>query len=897
MSIFSRTRSAVRNVAGRRDVERALDDELNAYVDLLIAEQVRAGLTPEEARRAAMLRIGGMENVKDHVRDERPGMLLENAARDLRHGLRLLRRSPGFAAIAVLTIALGVGATSAIFSVINAVALKPLPYPGADRLVFITTQFPTLGFDKFWVSPPEYLELRERAKSYSDIAAYRSTAVNVSESTRPERVNALAVTANMFSVLGVQPRLGRAFTAEQDRPNAEPVVIISDALWRRAYGGDPAIIGKQIDVQGRKQTVVGVAPPGLDIHDSHADIWLPMGLDPANRQNRGSHYLYLIGRLAPGVTGAQATSEMASLLRQWQLLSGGMHSPNDSTHKMQFAPLRDEVIGNVARALWILQGAVILVLLIACANVANLLLVRAEGRHKEFAIRTALGAGRGRILRQFMAEGLVITTFGALLGLALAHWGLTALLSANPESIPRSAEIGIDPRVIAFTTVVALLTATIFGLAPLLHLGAGAVAAAIKEGGTRSTSSGARHQVRRTLVAAEIALAVMLVVGAGLLLRSFHNLTTVDAGFDEQNLTTFGVYLPVAAYQMPQRRAQFVSELVDKLRQVPGVQDAAAMTGLPPNRQVNANDTDLENVAQGPALPAHNVDYYNSASVRYFDAMKIPIRRGRGFNAGDVGGPGVAVINEAMAKRFYGTVDPIGHRVRPATGGPPAGQPDTLPWFTIVGVAKDVKQGGLDQKIGTELYFNIEQGPRINAYAPTSFNFVVRSVRPTDALAPAIQTAVRSMDPALPIVQLRSMDAVFGDSVSRQRFLSQLLGIFAGVALILAAIGTYGMLSYLVTERRREMGIRVALGASAAGIMRLVLRQGLTLTLAGLGAGVVGALVLARVTQSLLFGVSPTDPATYLAVSAVIVAVALLACAVPARRATRVDPLVAIRDD
>jgi predicted permease len=890
MSVFSHFRTSVRNVAGRATVERELDDELRSYLDLLIAEKIKAGASPDEARRAALLKVGGIERVKDQVRDERPGMMFENAGRDLKHGLRLLRRSPGFAAIAIVTIALGIGATSAIFSVINAVALKPLPYPNSDRLVFLTSQFPTLGFDKFWISPPEYLELRERSKSYTDVAAYRITAVNVSDGTRPERVNAVAVTANMFNVLGVQPRLGRAFTAEQDLPTSEPVVILSDNLWKRAFGGESSIIGKQVEVQGRKRTVVGVAAPGFDLHDAAADVWLPMGLDPANRQNRGSHYLYLVARLKPSVTRAQAESELLSLIRQWSTINPGTHTPNDSTHRLQLAPLRDEVIGNVAKALWILQGAVLLVLMIACANVANLLLVRAEGRHKEFAIRTALGAGRGRILRQFMAEGLVLTTVGAALGLLLAHWGLAALLSANPQSIPRSAEIAIDPRVLLFTFVVAILTANIFGLAPLLHLGQSAVAAAIKEGGARTTANATRNRVRRGLVAAEIALAVMLVVGAGLLLRSFHNLTAVDAGFDARNVVTFGVFLPQATYPQADRRAQFEDELARKLRAIPGVQDVAAMTGLPPNRQVNANDTDFENVPMGPGLPAANVDYYNTTSVRYFEAMKIPILEGRGFTPGDVGGAGVAVVNDALAKRFYPNTDPIGRRIR-------SSGPANAPWFTIVGVAKDVKQGGLDQKVGTELYFNIEQGPHVNGFAPNALNFVVRSARPADALAPAIQSAVRSMDPGLPVVQLRSMESVFGDSVSRQRFLSLLLGIFAGVALLLAMIGTYGVLSYLVTERRREIGIRVALGASAAGIVRLVLRQGLTITVAGIALGLVGALTLARVTQSLLFGVSPTDPLTYFAVGGVILAVALIACMVPAQRAMRVDPLVAIRNE
>jgi predicted permease len=493
-------------------------------------------------------------------------------------------------------------------------------------------------------------------------------------------------------------------------------------------------------------------------------------------------------------------------------------------------------------------------------------------------------------LRQFTAEGFVLTTVGAILGLALAAWGLKALLLANPDSIPRSTEIAIDPRVLLFTLVVAVATATIFGLAPLLHLSDNAVATAMREGGTRTTPSATRHRVRRGLVVGEIALAVMLVVGAGLLLRSFKNLTTVDAGFDASGLTTFGIVLPPAVYADAQQRANFTANLVAKLEAIPGVRGAAAMAGLPPNRQVNANDTDLEHVPQGPAFPIQNIDYYNSAGVNYFTTMKIPIVRGRGFTTSDIAGGGVAVINEAMAKRFYPDVNPIGYRVRPS------GASDTLPWFTIVGVAKDVKQGGLDQKVGTEVYFNIEQGPRLNGYAPSSLNFVLRSSRPTKALAPAIQSAVRSMDPGLPVIQMRDMQGVFADSVSRQRFLSLLLGIFAGVALLLAAIGTYGVLSYLVTERQREIGIRVALGASAAGIVRLVLRQGMAITVTGIAVGIVGALALARVTQSLLFGVSPTDPATYIAVGSMILLVALLACLIPAQRAMRVDPLVAIRN-
>jgi len=890
-----RLRAFIRNITGRKTVEHELDEELRSYVELLAAEKMKNGLSPSDAHRAALIEVGGFERVKDDVRDERPGMMLENGVRDLRHGIRLLARSPGFAATAIVTIALGIGATSAIFSVINAVALKPLPYPGADRLVFITSQFPTLHFDKFWISPPEYFELRERSSSYTDIAAYRTTAANVSDVTHPERVNAAFVTANMFDVLGVRPRLGHTFTPAQDLPNSEPVVILGNALWRRTYGGDLGIVGKQIDIDGSKQTVVGVAPPGFDLHDARAQIWLPMGLDPVDRRRaRGSHYLYLVGRLKPDVSIERAQAELAMNLKRWGTLNPGkVHVPNDSTHRIQIAPLRDEVIGNVRSALWILQGAVVLVLLIACANVANLLLVRAEARHKEFAVRSALGAASGRLLRQFVAEGLVLTVAGAALGLLLAQWGLKALLAANPSSIPRSAEIGIDPMVLLVTTAIAVGTSMIFGLAPLFHLSEGAVAAVIKEGGTRSTPSAARHQVRRGLVAAEIALAVMLVVGAGLLVRSFNNLTTVDAGFDSRKLITFGIVLPQATYTAPERRAQVVADLQRRLAAIPGVENAAAMTGLPPNRDVNANDTEFEGMTNGPGKPQLNVDYYQNATVGYFEAMKIPLVKGRGFVPSDVGGAGVVVVNEALVKVFYPKEDPIGKRIRPCCSSPTA----QLPWSTIVGVAKDVKQGGLDQKVGTELYFSVEQGPPVYQFSPNAYNFVVRSAQPLGPIAPAIQSAVRSIDAGLPIIQLRTMDAVFGDSVTRQRFLSQLLAIFAAVALLLAAIGTYGVMSYLVTERQREIGIRVALGAGTGRIVRLVLRQGLTLATVGIVIGVVGALMLSRLTRTLLFGVSPNDPRTYVAVAGVIAAVALLACLLPAQRAMRVDPLEAIRGD
>ena len=884
--------SFFRNLFRRSEVDRELREEIQSYIDLLTAEKIKMGMTPEDAARQARIEAGSEAYISEEVRDQRRGAVVETTIQDLRYGVRLLRRSPGFALLAVLTIGLGIGANSAIFSVINGVVRKPLGYPEPDRLMFITSQFPALNFQRFWVSPPEYFDFKEHTRAFSAVGAYTTGAMNLSAGDQPERVNAAFVTSNMFDVLRVKPQLGQPFTAEQDLPNAEPVALVSHELWQRTFGGDPSVIGRRVEIQGRQRTILGVMPPGFDLHDSRSQLWLPLGLDPANRQNRGSHFLYLVGRLAPGVTEAQAGSEINSMLKQWRSWVAAGHVPNDTTHRIQMMPLRDDVIGNVKRALWVLQGAVALVLLIACANVANLLLARAESRHKEFAVRTALGASRTRVLRQFMAEGVVLSVLGAVVGLALAYWGLKALLAANPESIPRATEITLDPVVLSVTVVIALGTGLVFGLAPLLHMGAHAVTQAIKEGGVRTTSNATRNRVRRGLVTVEIALAVMLVIGAGLLIRSFNNLTSVDAGFDTSDRVTFGLVLPAAAYPDSQRRVQLFSDLQRKLEEIPGVERAGAMSGLPPFRQVNANDTDFEgyNPTPGSGEPAENVDYYQTTMLGYFEAMGIRMVEGRTFNEGDVAGPPVVVVNEALAKRFYPGRSPIGQRLQPSFG-------PNAPWATIVGVAKDVKQGGLDQPAGTELYLLNEQLPRLVGFSFTQMNLVLKSSRPLEALAPAIRRAVREVDPALPIIQLRTMDEVIGASVTRQRFLSLLLGIFAAVALTLAAIGTYGILSYMVTERQREIGIRMALGADNSQVMRMIMGQGLTIAAVGIVVGIAGAYALSRLTASLLYGVSPSDPVTFVTVAGVITVVAAVACVVPTRRAMRVDPLEAIRAD
>jgi predicted permease len=810
---------------------------------------------------------------------------------DLRYSIRSLARTPGFAILSIVTLALGIGANSAIFSVINGVILKPLAYPQPDQLVMITSQFPSLGFDKFWVSPPEYFDLRERAKSFSEIGAYRSNAVNLSEGDTPERVNAVNATWTLFKSLGVPAYRGRVFNEQEDLPNSEPVALLSYELWQRAFAADPGIVGKQIDVEGRKTLILGIMPRGFDIHDSKAEIWLPMGLDPANRQNRGSHFLYLVGRMKPGVGIRQAIAELNPMLAQWKDITPNTHVPDPVNHRLQYASLQSDVVGNIARALWVLQVAVGFVLLIACANMANLLLARAESRHREFAIRTALGAGRSRLLRQFMAEGVTLATLGGAAGLGLAYVGLKALIAANPNSLPRAAEIGLDPAVVLFTVMTALLTGVVFGLAPLLHVGQRAVSLALKEGGTRTTATITRNRVRRGLVVAEVALAVMLVIGAGLMLRSFWKLMRFDSGFDRANMATFGLVLPASKYQDQQRRVAFFQEITNRLKATPGVQAAAAMQGLPPFRQVNANDTQFENYQHVQGGPPANVDYYQTSTVDYTTAMKIPVVDGRTFGPQDgATTTPVVLVNETLAKLYWPKESALGHRIRVCCG-------DKVPWANIVGVMKDVKQGGIDQKTGTEIYFLYDQTVSVFGGAPRSMNIVVRSTLPLETLGRVVRENVNAMDRTLPIVKLRTMDDVFSESVARQRFLAQLLGIFGGLALMLAAVGTYGVLSYLVTERQREIGIRMALGADRGRVLSMVLRQGMSTTVLGLVVGVVGAFGVTRLASSLLFEVRPSDPLTFAAVAGLITLVAVLACVVPARRATRVDPMVALREE
>ena len=815
---------------------------------------------------------------------------MDRLKRDLVYAFRNLRKSPGYAFVTILTLALGIGANTAIFSVVNGVLLKPLGYPQPDRLVFITSQFPSLGFDQFWVSAPEFIEFRDRNQAFVNVGAYSAGAVNLGTQAQPQRVNSAVVTAELMPVLGVQPIRGRMFTREDTLPGAEDVAVLSDEVWRGSFNNDEGILGRIIQVDGIPTRVVGIMPAGYDIHDQKVQVWLPLTLDPANPGGRGSHFLHLVGRLKDGVSLGQARADLETMLQQWPILNPKTHAPDQKNHRLRFDDLQDDMIGGMRTALWVLQGAVGFVLLIACANLANLLLARAESRQREFAIRSALGAGRGAILRQFLTEGILLALIGGVVGAALGYSALQALIAADPESVPRSADIALDPVVLGFTLLVSVLTGALFGLAPLMNLREQAVNMTLKESGQRSTAGASRARVRSALVAAEVALAVVLVIGAGLLLRSFWNLMSVDAGFNRSQLSTFAVVLPTTTYATPDARVSFFQRLTDALEQIPGVQAAAAMSGLPPFRQVNAQDTDFEGYQSPPEGPFENTDYYQTVSRDYLETMGIPLIDGRDFTLADTTGAPVVLVNETVVKTFYKGESPVGRRIRP-------GFNESLPWFNIIGVVRDVKQGGLSSRTGTELYFLNEQLPRVRNVAPRNMNIVLRSELPFDSLAPQIRRVVQSIDASLPIVRLRTMDDVFGATVSRPRLLAQLLGTFAGLALLLAAVGTYGILAYTVSERRKEIGIHMALGASRGNVLGKILGQGLRLTAIGLVVGLVAAFGLTRLLQSQLFNVEPTDPLTMVSVALFISVVAFVACYIPAARATRVDPMVVLRDE
>ena len=806
---------------------------------------------------------------------------------DLKYALRMLRKYPAFTFVAILTLALGIGANSAIFSVVNSVLLRELPYRQPGQLVRVYSEFPTMQLQKFWLSPPELLDIQREAKSWEAIGAWAPGGQNIGTESEPLRVTSAAVTRSLIDVLGVQPERGRNFSEEEDRNGGPNVAIISHGLWQRGFGGTSDIIGKQILVNSQSTTVIGVMPlnfafpPGSN---DQVEVLLPFQFDPANPGGRGSHFLSVIGRLKPGVSIQQAQSEMTSLMAGWKSEGRAQHLLNPERHPVVMLGLHEDVVGSARKAVWVLMAAVGFVLLIACVNVANLLLARAESRHREFAVRLALGAGLKRMVRQFVAEGTVLVTLASALGIAFAFGGLKVLLHFAPDSVPRTEEIGVGLPVLAFTIAVSIVAVFLFGLAPLAQVSERNLANWIRGAGQRSIRGGGQT-LRKGLVIAEISLAVILVIGSGLMIRAFWKLQQVNTGFEPAGVVSFSLNLPGTKYK-PADRLQFVNTLQQKLNTLPGVTAASIASGIPPLRRINANDTEIEGYVQTPDSPAQNVDYWNLVGTDYFKTMKIKVLEGRGFEPQDDSDTAmkVVVVNQALAKRFW-KGSPLGRRVNPSSDDPKV-------WFTIVGVVEDTKNAGMDKPAGPELYMQVRQ---VGDFLGGNMNYVVRTSSDSLAIESSIRNVVREMDSSLPVYNLKTMNDVVSKSMVQPRFLALLLATFSGIALFLAAIGIYGVMAYSVAQRTQEIGVRMALGAQPLHVLRLIFGQSLMMLLVGTAIGLAGAFALTRLMSTLLFGVTATDPLTYVSVVGILTFVALLACYIPARRAAKVDPLIALR--
>lgn len=816
---------------------------------------------------------------------------MQTLLNDLRYGLRILVRNPGFAVAAVICLGLGIGATTAIFSVVNAVLLRPLPYVQPQRLVKIYSEFgsfPGGGLRRFWVSPPEYLDLKRETKSWESLDGWVNGGANLTGQSQPVRATASFITGGLLKSLGVPATLGRTITPEDDDPKANAVADISYGLWQRVFGGRRDIVGKEVQLNGQSTVIIGVMPKDFAFPPGEVDppeVWTALQLDPAKPGGRGSHYLYLLGRLKPNVSAQQAQAEMESLVKYWGTTgSAKQHHFSPENHTIVSYPFQAEVVGNVRPALLMLMGAVCFVLLIACVNVANLLLARAEARQREIAVRTAIGASSWRLLRQFIAEGVLLSLMGAVLGLGLAFAGLYTIKLTNAGSIPRASEIGIDSTVLLVALLVSIFTGVIFGLAPLLHLAVKNVHGLLKDAAGSASGSAAAQSFRRGLVAFEIFGAMVLLICCGLMVRAFWKLQEVDIGVNPHGIATMRVTLPSAVYSDNQKIESLWSRLYERVNRLPGVQSAALVSGLAPARRVNANDTDIEGFVPRKDGPMQNVDFYQSVSNGYFETMGIRLIEGRFFNASDAkGAPDVIIVNQTMARMFWGNASPLGRRVRPGS---------TDPWCTVVGVVADVKNAGIDKPTGTELYvpFTQPQG----AGNPGMY-VVLRGKSDSLDLAAGVRRELSGLDPSVPVSNVRSMDDVLTTAQSRPRFLTLLLTVFSSVALVLALVGIYGVLSYLVARRSREFGLRMALGAPREHVLGLVLKQGAGLALAGVFFGWLAALGLTRLMSSVLYGVRATDPVTFIVMPLALASVAMLASYVPARRATKVDPMVALR--
>jgi putative ABC transport system permease protein len=864
-SLFSRGRALTRQ--GRFESE--LDEELRFHLEMETAANVERGMSPEEARRAALLDFGGVEKVKEDCRDEDRLRWIETLAQDLRYGARLLRRSPGFTAAAVLTLALGIGANTAVFSVADAVFLRPLPFAEPERLAAVWLHGPDHS-----VSQASFVELREASRSLADVAAYSAWGFTLTGSGEPEMLKGARVSANLFHLLGARPALGRMFLPEDGEPGRGKVALLGNGLWHRRFGADPKVLGRTITLNGESHTVIGVLPPDLHFPSREfSDLWLPLTIDPAAEDFKVG-YLTLIGRMASGVTAAQATEEVRAIARRIT-----EREPDDDEESAPVVvPLQTELAGDLRPVLLVLLAAVGSVLLIACANVANLLLARASVRRQEIAVRLALGAGRQRLLRQLLTESVMLGVLGGATGVLLALAGIGPLAEGVTADSPQLTEAAVDGRILLFALGISLAAALLFGLVPALRSSAPDLQGTLKEGGKSGSANPARQRLRSALVVAEIALALILVAGAGLLIQSLWRLYNVDPGFRAEGVLSFRLS-PAFQGEDTAPRLAYYESVLERLAGLPEV-EAAGAVHLTPLGGNNWNPSLRVEGRPGEALPS--VDW-RVATPGYFETLGIPLHAGRPFNSSDrEGAPGVALVNQTFARRLFPGESPLGKRVNTFFEGKDN-------WVTIVGVIGDVKHHALASAAEPEMYRPYAQ------YPTTGMTVMLRASSDPLRLVPAVREAVWAVDADVPISEVAPLEEVVARSVARQRSVTVLLAVFAGIALLLGAIGIYGVMAYAVAHRRHEIGIRLALGARQGQVLRLVLGQGMILAVLGLAVGLPATAAATRLLESLLFGVAPADPFTLGGVALLLGVVALLASYYPARRALEVDPVQALR--
>ncbi|HEY3568939.1 MAG TPA: ABC transporter permease [Thermoanaerobaculia bacterium] len=888
MRLLNVLSARLRALRGREAVIGDIDEELRLHLEMEAAANVERGMPPEEARRAALRTFGNFDSVRERAYEVRGGGLLETLLQDVRYAGRMLAKRPGFTAVAALTLALGVGANTAIFSVVEAVLLRPLPYRHAGRVVVVWENNHTQPGRHNVISPANFLDWREQAKSFDEMAVFLDQPLSLTGAGEPEEVPAQLVTPNLFALLGVNPELGRAFTPEDAKPGKRAVVVvISHGLWQRRFGGAPDVIGRTVSLNGRPMSVVGVMPDGFKwfVKENSrasrpAELWLPMSLAPYSDRTKSGRFAQAVARLAPGVPLDKAQAEMDTIAGRLE----SQYPDYDKGWGITLVPLRDQLSGEIKPALLVLLGAVGFVLLIACVNVANLLLARAAGRHKEIAIRSAMGAGRRRIVRQLLTESVLLSLLGGALGLLLALWSVRALVALSPENLIGAGEVGLDLPVLAFTLAASLLTGILFGLAPALEASRVRLNESLKESSRGNAGSSRGRRLRDALIAAEVGLALVLLVGAGLMVRSFVRLQAVDPGFDARNLLTLRVALPSVRYPDDAKADAFFRQAVASLRTLPGVRSASAISELPFAALGTATSFTIEGRPAPPPGEFFGTDV-RVVDEEYFRTMRIPVLAGRTFTPQEVAEDRkVCVVNQAMARVYFPGENPVGKRITVVMSDSPTPT-------EIIGVVGDARYAKLEGDLQPMVYWTPPQLPY------SSRTLVLRAQGDPESLAAPARRAIQAIDKDLPVADVRTMEGWIAESMARTRFGTLLLAAFALLALTLAAVGIYGVMSHSVVQRQNEIGVRMALGARAGDVLWLVIRQGLARVLVGVGLGLLGALALTRVLSSLLYGVSATDPLTFLSLALLLTAVSWIACYIPARHAARVDPLIAMRYD